>query len=113
VKPWKRSCTVWERFEFSTTESVGASLVNSVSKFEQSMAEVCRWPTFAVQLEPFSCKSQGKREHTYDAWLEGRLDLLCQQQLPVDVFGKERMALDLLCAIDAQPLARISGEKAP
>lgn len=40
MNPWNRSCTVCERFEFSTTESVGASDVNSVSKLEQSIAEV-------------------------------------------------------------------------
>lgn len=48
---------------------------------------------------------------TFYTRLERRLNLLCHQQVPIDTLRKERMLLDLFCAIDSQSSERISSEK--
>ena len=54
---------------------------------------------------------------TYDAGLERRLNLLRQQPVPIDISSEERMSLDLVSAMIAQPPLRIplqqSGHDAP
>ena len=107
-------CTLWERLDPSTTESCGASLVNSVSKFEQSMADV--WATRnkkRISLRPAGARSWPGERDTHHARLERRLNLLLQQRAPVDMFRKERVPLDLFGAIDAQPLAWVARQQAP
>ena len=52
-----------------------------------------------------------QESHTHDARLERRLDLLGQEQLPVDRLGEERMALDLLGPVDAESLRRIARQE--
>lgn len=65
------------------------------------------YPTMSWQKGPFPSNCS-----THDTGLERRLDLLCQQELPVDMLGKERMPLDLLCTVDTQSLAWVSREEA-
>ena len=52
-----------------------------------------------------------KTRDTYDRRLERRLDLLRQQQSPVDILGEERVPLDLLSSIGTEALRRVSVQK--
>src|SRR6266849_8112956 len=54
----------------------------------------------------FRCEDHVEIGHVYgaaDAWFEWQLDLLLHEAPPVDLL-KERMVLDLLCAIYTQTL---------
>ena len=48
---------------------------------------------------------------TYHTGLEWWLDLLPNQQIKVQVLCEERMSLDLVCAVHAQPLRRIARQQ--